>query len=103
MSADNNAFRTLLRKCLIPWEENRTALMEIITLINGSTALVKRALPFHSSAWNAVSEPIQLMLSAATMDERDRLTALWRDNTQSQLSVVCITVKAIHNLNLTDD
>ena len=93
MDADST-FRTLLRNCLLPWEQNRTALMKTIALVNSGTALIRRALPFHSSAWNAVSEPIQLMLSASTIDERDRLTAMWRDNTQSQLGVVCITVKA---------
>ena len=99
----DNAFRTLLMKCLTPWEENCTALMKTIVFLNSGTALIRRALPFHASAWNAVSEPIQLMLSASTIDERDRLTAIWRDNTQGQLGVVCVTVKAIHNPNVFDD
>lgn len=54
---------------------------------------VKLILPFQAAAWRASSEPIRLLLEEPDNDEKDRLTAIWRDTSLSQLDTIGITVR----------
>jgi len=57
-------------------------------------AFIRRILPFHTSAWNAASEPNQRMLDTMETNklEGERLTKLWREETQTHLQSISITV-----------
>ena len=54
--------------------------------------LIRTVLPFHASAWDAVSAPIQCLIEADDLAERERLTTLWYSTTQSHLQFVSVTV-----------
>jgi len=60
-----------------------------------SMGTIKNVLPLHAAAWKATSGPIQQLLSTRNVTEQDDLTRLWRENTSSQLNVVCITVQVL--------
>jgi flagellar motor switch protein FliM len=58
-------------------------------------SVFKILLPFHASAWKATSEPIRRMLEEGDEAKRDKLTANWRESTQTQLSTISVTVRTL--------
>lgn len=54
--------------------------------------VLNRCLPFHSAAWRATREPIEILLNEADSVKQDELTAKWRDAMQQQLMVTAVTV-----------
>ena len=54
--------------------------------------LVKTVFPFHAAAWKASSEPIRYMLQEPNENTKNKLTAVWKDSTEAQLSSISLTV-----------
>lgn len=54
--------------------------------------LARFIFPFHAAAWRASVNSIRCLLNASDDEEKNRLTALWRDSIQSQLTSIAITV-----------
>jgi hypothetical protein len=55
-------------------------------------SFLKAVFPFHAAAWKASSEPIRGLLEGPDNDEKDRLTIIWKESTQAQLTTISITV-----------
>lgn len=54
--------------------------------------VLERLFPFHISAWEASSEPINLFLNEVDPRSKENLTARWRDNMVWQLNTILISV-----------
>lgn len=53
---------------------------------------VRCILIFHSRAWRAMGDPIVGILKESDPGERDALTRRWREQMNSQLNVILVTV-----------
>ena len=65
------------------------------SIIYGSVEVVLHIFPFHAAAWHASAKSIDSLLNESSADTKKSSTILWRDSTQSQLTVVAITVQYI--------
>lgn len=61
-------------------------------IVSTAKNLVFLFFPFHAAAWQASADSVKTLLNEPDDKEKDRLTLLWRDCMQSQLSSVAITV-----------
>lgn len=64
-------------------------------IIYGSVEVILHIFPFHAAAWHASAKSIDSLLNDNSADTKKSSTILWRDSTQSQLTVVAITVQYI--------
>ncbi|KAF5978885.1 1-acyldihydroxyacetone-phosphate reductase [Fusarium coicis] len=58
----------------------------------------KQHLPFHASAWEFTSEPVQAFLNEPNPQLRDALTATWKENMTWQLNVIIVTSSVVCSL-----
>lgn len=62
------------------------------SIIAGAVEVILHIFPFHAAAWHASAKSIHALLNDNDAETKKSATIIWRDSTQSQLTVVAITV-----------